>query len=218
MKTVIVIPAFNEEKTIGEVVSKAKKYGSVIVVDDGSSDRTLEIAEKREAVVLHHKVNLGKGAALKTGCDAAILKKAENIIIMDSDGQHDADEIPLFLEELKENKIVFSKRVKREDMPLFAKIGNEGLKFVSNLLFNVKINDPQSGFRAFTNNCYSKIRWNVSGYSVENEIIARVSAKKIKYSEIPIKTIYHNDYKGTGIFDGLGIFFDMLIWRLTIWS
>lgn len=216
MKVFIVIPAYNEEKNVKDVALKCKKYADVIVVDDGSKDNTYLEAEKANVLVLRHRVNLGKGAALKTGCDAAVIKNADAIIILDSDGQHDPDEIPLFIKELKNNDIVFSRRVKREDMPLFAKIGNFGLKFFTRLLFNANINDPQSGFRAFTKECYEKIRWNTTGYSAENEIIARVGIHKLRYSQIPIKTIYHDKYKGTTLLDGVKILLDMFILRLTL--
>ena len=216
MKKIIVIPAYNEEKTIFDVVSKCKKYGDVIVVDDGSKDNTYLEAEKANVLVLKHRVNLGKGATLKTGCDAALMKNADVIIIIDSDGQHDPDEIPFFYTNLKENDIVFSRRIKRDEMPLFAKVGNTGLKFITNLLFKVKLEDPQSGFRAFTKNCYDKIRWNTTGYSVENEIIARVGINDLKYSQIPIKTIYKDRYKGTTLLDGVKILIDMFVLKLTL--
>jgi len=222
MKLIVIIPAYNEERTIGSVIKSIPEVNGriskteVIVVDDGSKDKTKEIAEKNGALVLSHRVNLGKGAALKTGCDAAIMKNADIIVILDSDGQHDPSEIPPLLEKLKENDIVFSRRIKRENMPLFAKIGNFGLKFFTRLLFNVNVNDPQSGFRAFTKECYEKIRWNTTGYSVENEIIARVGINKLKYSEILIKTIYKDKYKGTTLLDGFKILVDMIILRLTL--
>ena len=215
MKLIVIIPAYNEEKNIGSVIKKCKAYSNeIIVIDDGSKDNTFKVAEKEGALVLRHRINLGKGAALKTGCDAALLKKTESIVILDSDGQHDPDEVPSFLEKLRDNDIVFSRRVKRDNMPFVAKIGNDFFSFVSRTLFGVKLNDPQSGFRAFTSDCYRKIRWDSSGYSVENEIIAKVGVKKLKYVEIPIKTIYKDNYKGTTVIDGISILFDMVMLKL----
>jgi len=183
MKTVIVIPAYNEALRISPVITMCQKYGEVIVVDDGSKDDTYDVASKTSALVLKHRVNLGKGAALKTGCDAALLLKADNIVVIDSDGQHDPDEIPSFIRRLKYNDIVFSKRIKRYKMPLVAKLGNDLFSFISKLLFKLDLRDPQSGYRAFTSSCYEKIRWDSSGYSVENEIIAKVGAKKIRWTK-----------------------------------
>jgi len=215
MKTIIVIPAYNEELRVGHVVSLCKKYAeNVIVVDDGSKDKTYLEAEKNGAIAVRHRVNLGKGAALKTGCDLAILKGADKIIALDADGQHDPGEIPDFISKLKYNDIVFSKRTKRWKMPLVAKIGNDFFSFLSNLLFGIKLRDVQSGYRAFTKDCYKKIRWDLSGYSVENEIIAKVGVKKLKYAEIPIKTIYNDNYKGTTVIDGITILIDMLMLKV----
>ncbi|MDN5319832.1 MAG: hypothetical protein PWP49_252 [Thermococcaceae archaeon] len=94
MKTLIVIPAYNEELTIGSVVALAKKYGDVLVVDDGSKDRTSEIAQNAGAIVIRHDVNKGKGAALKTGFGYALANGYDVVVTLDADGQHN---IPLLL-------------------------------------------------------------------------------------------------------------------------
>src|SRR3990172_1702337 len=108
MKISIVIPAYNEEKRIGPVLSEIEKMGlEVFVVDDGSSDNTSKISEKYTKNVLRHKINLGKGAALKTGCEAAFDLGADAVVVMDSDGQHKASDLPKFIKTLKEYKIFF---------------------------------------------------------------------------------------------------------------
>ena len=97
-----VIPAYNEEKNIANIVKKTKKYvNDVVVVDDGSKDKTKELGEKAGAVVLRHILNLGKGAALKTGCDYAFKRGAEYVIALDADAQHNPYDIPRFIEKLK---------------------------------------------------------------------------------------------------------------------
>ena len=98
MKTLIIIPAYNEELTIGSVVALAKKYGDVLVVDDGSGDRTSEIAREAGAIVIRHNTNMGKGAALKTGFEYALSREYEIVVTLDADGQHNPDEIPLLME------------------------------------------------------------------------------------------------------------------------
>ena len=97
MDTAIIMPARNEGKTIAGVVAGALKYGTVIVVDDGSDDDTYRVAKASGAVVLRHAVNLGKGAALKTGCDYAVLKGFGRIVTIDADAQHEPKQIPDFL-------------------------------------------------------------------------------------------------------------------------
>ena len=92
----VIIPAYNESSYIEGVIKKTKKYvKNILVVDDGSEDNTKEIAEKSKSIVLRHLVNLGKGAALKTGCDYAVKKRADIIIAIDADAQHNPNKIPM---------------------------------------------------------------------------------------------------------------------------
>lgn len=219
MKTIVVIPAFNEGNRVRDVVIKALDYvDKIIVIDDGS------VADKRplvnnisdKIIVLRHRINLGKGSALKTGCEAAIKLGADIIILMDADGQHNPKDIPRFIKEIKEKNvdIVFGSRKIGKDMPLVLMLGNKFLSIVTSLLFGIYISDTQSGFRAFRANIYPKIKWNSTRYSVETEIIVNAGKNKLKIGEIEIETIYHDKYKGTTIFDGFRIFFNMLIWRI----
>jgi|SRR3989344_6941699 len=217
MKIVAVIPAYNEEKYIGGVISKTKKYvDEVIVIDDCSKDNTFNEAKNMGVIVLKHIVNLGKGATLKTGCEAALKLNATHIVVLDADGQHDPSEISDLIKTLNCSDIVFGVRKFNENMPLVAKIGNKGLSFITKILFGISISDTQSGFRAFTAEAYKKIRWNSTAYSVETEMIARAGKNKLSYKEVNIKTIYNDKYKGTTFIDGFKIFLNMVIWRLTI--
>ncbi len=210
-----VIPAYNEEKNIASIIRKAKKHvDEVIVVDDGSKDRTKEAAEKANAIVLRHIVNLGKGAALKTGCDFAAKKGAKFIVALDADAQHNPDDIPRFIEKLKKYDMVFSYRKASSKMPLVLRFGNWFISNVVRVLYGVKLNDTQSGYRAFSKKAYKKIRWNASDYSMESEMISRAGKQKLKYVQIPIKTIYSDKYKGTTIIDGIKIVLSMFWWKL----
>jgi len=217
MKIIAVIPAYNEEKTVGKVVKETKKYvDEVIVVNDGSSDRTGEVGKKEGAIVVDHIVNMGLGFALMTGSEVAIKRGADIIVTIDGDGQHDPKEIPKLIDTLIDNNldIVIAYRPPSQNMPFIKKIGNIMLYFASKLLFGVDVKDTQSGFRAYTSEAYKKIKWNSTGYSVASEIIKNIGREKLKYREVEIKTIYHNKYKGTTIFDGLRIFFNMILWRV----
>jgi glycosyltransferase involved in cell wall biosynthesis len=210
-----VIPAYNEEKSIANIIKKTKKYiTNVIVVDDGSKDKTKEVAEKSGTIVLRHIVNLGKGATLKTGCDYAVKKNAKYIVVLDADAQHDPDDIPRFIEKLKKYDIVFSYRKLSKKMPFVLRFGNWFISRVIRVLYNVDLIDTQSGFRAFTRETYKKIRWNASDYSMESEMISKAGKQRLKYVQIPISTIYSDKYKGTTIIDGIKIVLNMFWLRL----
>ena len=210
-----VIPAYNEEKSIAGIIKKTGRYvDNVVVVDDGSKDKTKELAEKANAVVLRHIVNLGKGAALKTGCDFAVKKGAKHIIALDADAQHKPEDIPRFIEKLKKYDIVFSYRKLNRKMPLVLRFGNWIISNIVNILYNIKLNDTQCGFRAFSKEAYKKIRWNASDYSMESEMISKAGKQRLKYTQIPIQTIYSDKYKGTTIIDGMKIVLNMFWWKL----
>jgi len=213
--TFVVIPAYNESKHISDVIAKVKGFcPNIIVVDDGSKDNTSKIAEKQKVIVLRHIINLGKGAGVKTGCDFALKKGAKKIILIDSDGQHEPKEIPNFLKALEGKDIVFGYRSLNEKMPFILKFGNKFINFTIKTLYGISLKDTQCGYRAFTASAYKKIRWSASDYSMESEMIANAGKNKLKYAQIPIKTIYHDRYKGTTILDGMKIVFNMFLWRL----
>jgi len=219
MNFFVIIPAHNEEKRINEVIYRARKQTqNIIVVDDGSKDQTAQIAEESGARIIKHKVNLGKGAALKTGCDAALKLNAEAMTLIDADNQHNPEEIPKFIEKLEKGcDIVFGVRKTNglnKKMPLAMLIGNKILTKIINALLKINVTDTQSGFRAFTKEAYLKIKWSSSDYFVETEMLINSVNKKLKYAEIPIETIYHDAHKGTTFLDGIKILFNIIIWKL----
>jgi len=213
MKTVAVIPAYNEEKHIQKVIAKTKTFvDEIIVVDDGSKDATLLLAKALNVTVLKHKTNLGKGAALKTGCEAAKMLNADVIITLDADGQHRPEDIPHLLEKLqKENlDIVFGVRPMNKKMPGFKKMGNKFLSLITSFFSGIKLTDTQCGLRAFKTNILDKIMWQARDYYVETEMIINAGKNQLKYASAPITTIYLDHYKGTTIIDGFKIFLKIL--------
>tara|TARA_Y100000310_G_C20438015_1_gene694664 strand:+ start:254 stop:850 length:597 start_codon:yes stop_codon:yes gene_type:complete len=198
-------------------VKEAKSYAPVIVVDDGSNDNTAAVAKEAGATVLHHTINVGKGAALKTGCDYAVKQGAERLVVMDADDQHDPKLIPNFLHALEKSPMVYGYRVGfEEDMPFIKRMGNFVINSTMKILYGTPLQDTQSGFRAFTAKVYKVVRWNATDYSMESEMIARASKKNIPYEEIPISTIYRETYKGTSIGDGIKIVFDLVVWKFSL--
>ncbi|MEK6900214.1 MAG: glycosyltransferase family 2 protein [Nanoarchaeota archaeon] len=215
MKEAVIIPAYNEGNNIAEVIKKTRTYcHNVVVIDDGSKDDTAEKAKKAGALVIKHPINLGKGAALKTGCDYAVNNGAAKIIALDADGQHDPVEIPNFLASLENNDIAFGARRIPKSMPLVFRFGNKVISTSLQLLYGIKVHDSQCGYRAFTADAYRKIRWQANDYYVETEMAIRAGKKYLKSCTIPIETIYADRYKGTTVLDGFFIVAKMIGWRL----
>lgn len=213
----IVIPGYNESRHIDKVISGCLAFTeNVIVVDDGSKDKTSDVSLEQGATVLRHVINLGKGAALRTGCEYAIKQGAEEIIVIDSDGQHKPEDIPRFLDELKKADLIFSYRKFNKNMPFLLTFGNSVIKNFISFLFGIKLNDITCGFRAFKSRIYPMIKWQSRGYFVETEMVAMAGKNKVKYSQIPVDTIYHDRYKGTTVFDGIKIVVDMLLLKLNM--
>ncbi len=216
-KYCIIMPAHNEAEHIRDVIADIKHIThNIIVVDDGSSDDTFQIANDSGVDALRHIINLGKGAAVKTGCDYALKKGFTHMILVDADGQHDPAEISLFLAALKDYDIVFGVRKFDKNMPKVARLGNWFISKVAGFLYGIKLKDTQCGYRAFSAETYKKIRWSSSDYSMESEMIANAGRHKLKYKEIPIKTIYLDAYKGTTMLTGFRIVMNMLLWKLRI--
>lgn len=202
----VIIPAYNEGGKIKEVIEEVKKYSSqIIVVDDGSHDNTTEIAEQQKVILLRHKINLGKGAALRTGCDYALELGAEKMVVIDADGQHQPQQITAFLASLENNDIAFGCRKKSKSMPAVLKLGNYFINSLIKILCKIQIKDSQCGYRAFSAAAYHKIKWRASDYYMETEMVINTAKNKLKYVQIPIETIYSDKYKGTTVLDGVKI-------------
>ncbi|MBU1974032.1 MAG: glycosyltransferase family 2 protein, partial [Nanoarchaeota archaeon] len=195
-------------------IKKQTKNYKVTIVDDGSIDNTAKIAQQENITLLQHSINLGKGAALKTGCDYAYRKGAQNLVVLDADAQHDPNNIPEFIKKLTDHDIVFSYREQPTTMPFILRFGNRFISSITTFLYGLKLKDTQSGYRAFTAQTYRKIRWQAADYSMESEMIANVGKHRLKYAQIPIKTIYSDKYKGTTVVDGIKIVLRMITWRL----
>lgn len=217
MTTAAIIPALNEYEKLRGVVEDVLPYvDTVIVVDDGSrTPLANHLPQHPHLHVLRHEVNLGKGAALKTGVEFALRRKIEAVVFLDADGQHLPQEIPHLLEPIKQERadIVFGVRSFHRQMPLVAKIGNTFLTKAMALLFHVSVADTQSGFRAFRLAVYPQLLWQSDRYSVETEIIVNTGKHHLRFTEVPITTIYLNRYRGTTVIDGFRIFVHMIAWR-----
>jgi glycosyltransferase involved in cell wall biosynthesis len=215
----IVIPAYNENKNIGKTLSNLKKEKlPVIVVDDGSKDPIFtDIKGCKHVQIVRHKVNLGKGAAMKTGCERAFGQGADAVIFMDADGQHVARDIPKFTEALKKGyDIVLGSRNTGYGIPLVRFLGNKFGAVMISLMFGIYVSDLLCGYRAITKKAYEKIKWESARYGVETEMVIRTAKEDLKYCEVPVSTVYLDAVKGVTLLDAINIFFDVIRWRFTL--
>ncbi|NJD78817.1 MAG: glycosyltransferase family 2 protein [Candidatus Methanoperedens sp.] len=199
MAIIAILPAFNEEVSIGSIVLHARQYADrVIVVDDGSIDRTSEVALLAGAEVIHHPTNKGKGRALKTGFEAASQNGARVIVTLDSDGQHDPREIPKLVAPILngEADIVNGSRYLNgngKNTPFYRRIGQTLLDKITNLNSGLKITDTQSGFRAFARHTLPVFRFKSKGLAIESEMLADAANAGLRVKEVEIGVRYDVD-------------------------
>lgn len=194
MKVCCIIPAYQESRAIREVVTLSRKYAScVIVIDDGSTDNTGQIAEESGAKVLRHSRNRGKGAALRTGFHNALDLGCDIIITLDGDMQHNPHSIPRFVQKIEEGfDVVVGSRssTQSEEMPFVRKLSNLITTQALRVLFKVPITDSQSGYRAFRRKVLESIQIRDEGFAAETEILIDARRAGFEISEVPIATNY----------------------------
>jgi len=192
---VILIPAYNEELTIGSVVLQAKKYAHhVLVVNDGSKDKTSEIARAAGAEVIDHLKNSGKAAALSTGFRELRKRDFDIIVTMDGDGQHKIEDINTLLIPLldEEADLVIGSRFlnKGVNIPLYRQIGQKILNKVTNVGSPKKVTDSQSGFRALNRKALRHMDFHSMGYAVEQDMILHCLENGLRITDVPISVRY----------------------------
>lgn len=198
-KIAIGLPAFNEEKNIaGIILQLKKKYGLIIVCDDGSNDLTAPISEEMGAIVVKHKKNLGYGAAIRSLFLKARELDCDILVTFDSDGQHRVSEIEDVVNPIqnKEADIVIGSRFLgtiEGDIPGYRKLGIKAITNLVNSNTGKKITDSQSGFRAYNKTVLEKIVPSETGMGVSTEILIKANKQKFNISEVPITIIYEGD-------------------------
>lgn len=212
----VIIPALNEEKYIATVLQKvAAVTSNIIVVSDGSTDKTVEIAQRTTPHVLAHRVNLGKGAALKTGCEYAFSQlSAHSVVFFDGDDQHKPELLPEFAEKLETHDVVCGVRSFDNKMPLLRIFLNRLGSFAVLLLFGKYIPDIPCGYKGLTQKAYQKINWKAQDYAVEMEIAARMAQYNLSFDVVSVPTIYHDLDRGMSFLDTLTVITQLISWRL----
>lgn len=215
----LVLPAYNESKVIKNVIEELKEKNlNIIIVDDGSSDETYKIAEDAlknyNGYIYSHILNRGVGAALRTGIEAALQKKADIIVTFDADGQHDPNDINSLIKPIinDEADVVNGSR-NYDDMPASKRIANQIMNILTLIFYGIRLKDSQSGFKAFSKHSLEVIEIHSGGFGVISEIGGEIKRHNLRLKEVPIKTIY-TDYamtKGTNLKVGLKILFKLII-------
>lgn len=215
MRIFVVMPAYNEESTIAGVMEELFKRGfNLVVVDDGSSDETYNAAENAGRThgdqfhLYKHLLNRGLGGALRTGIEASLIHNADVVVTFDADGQHDPDDIMKVCRPIMDGEadVVIGVR-DFEHMPGSKKFGNTVMNLITWIFYGMKVNDSQSGLRAFKREAAMILEINARDYGVSSEIVGEIKRHKLRLKEVPMKTIY-TDYsmtKGTNLKVGLRI-------------
>jgi len=196
-KIIAAIPAYNEAKYIGQVVRQTTKYvHQVIVVDDGSTDETAQVAKTAGATVIRHEINQNYGGAIKSCFKAARKLAADILVTIDGDGQHNATEIPLLITPVikGEADIVIGSRFLNghNGIPRYRKFGIDVITWLYNFGSSIKLSDAQCGFRAYNKKALDNLlslKENKMAISVETIIKARKYG--LTMYEAPVSCIYH---------------------------
>ena len=189
LQSVALIPAFDAASTLGPVIKAAQASLPVVVVDDGSTDRTGEVAAKLGATVLRHPENRGKGAALKTGFSWALENGLDGVVTLDADGQHLASEIPRFLAarlETGADLIIGSRRHLFDGMLHRRRLANTFSAWGITWASGVPVDDSQSGFRFYSTRLMREVTLRSTGFDLESEVIVAAARRGLKIATIPI--------------------------------
>jgi glycosyltransferase involved in cell wall biosynthesis len=216
----VIIPAYNEEKIIGEVLDVLFSLGlKLVIIDDGSTDRTYQIAQAivednpGRGYLYRHPINRGLGATLKTGMEVCLEKGANIMVTFDADGQHNPDDIlPVCQPIIKGQADVVIGVRNFNDMPEVKKVSNQLMNLITRIFYGANVRDSQSGLRAFNRKAAVALDIESREYGISSEIIREIKRKELKMEEVPIETIY-TDYalaKGTNLKVGIKILVRMI--------
>ncbi|OGY51180.1 MAG: hypothetical protein A3B89_00115 [Candidatus Buchananbacteria bacterium RIFCSPHIGHO2_02_FULL_40_13] len=220
MKILVLIPAYNEESTIGEVIRDVRTLGfDILVVDDGSNDKTAELAKNNGAVVLSHQINRGQGAAISTGIAYAQNKNYEIMVFFDADGQMKAAEIKNLLQPILSagyEAVLGSRFLGRaENIPLAKLLTLKLALLFTKFTTDLKLTDSHNGFQAWKLSTLAKINLTQDRQAYASELLEEIAANKIKYQEVPVTIAYtvYSRRKGQSVFNAFNILWDLIIKR-----
>lgn len=213
-KGCVIVPAYMEQRKINDVVKRILKYiPHVVVIDDGSRDRTSEEAADAGAKVLRHESNMGKGVALNTGFNYARENNFDYLITMDADGQHDPADIPRFIEAYSRTgiSVLLGNRMGHiEGMPFVRTLTNRFMSWYLSRLMNQYVPDTQCGFRLYRCSVVPFVSAEAKRYAAESEILLHIAARGIRIDSIPVAVIYSDEKSKINPFKDTLRFFMMI--------
>lgn len=195
-KVIVAMPAYNEEKYIGSIALQARQYADeVVVVDDGSSDRTARVAELAGATVVRHGENKGYGSAIQSILTEAKRRNADILVILDADSQHNPEEIPSLIQAISQGAdvVIGSRATQRSAIPLYRRLGQRVLSNLTYIASRKKLADTESGFRAYSRKAIETLELKEKGMAISSEIVSTATRKGLKVVEVPISVIYTKD-------------------------
>lgn len=196
-KVCVLIPSYNEARTIGRVVKGARARGlEVCVVDDGSSDNTSAIAKAEGAIVIAHAKNMGKGTSLREGFKYILKENFDAVITMDGDDQHDSCSIPDFVKEAEASSadMVIGDRMREaKHMPSLRRNTNRFMSYVISKVCGQDVPDTQCGYRLITRKVLESVALDSSNFEIESELIVKAGRKGFKIASVPVKAIYRDE-------------------------
>jgi glycosyltransferase involved in cell wall biosynthesis len=216
MRLLVLIPAFNVERSLAAVlreIRRAAPGADVLVVDDGSTDRTAAVASEEGARVLSHGANRGKGAALRSGFDVAIREEYEAVATIDGDGQHPPEWIPRFVrraEETGADLVVGSRRGDHERMPPLRRLSNRLTTWLASRAAGARLPDSQSGYRLIRTGVLRAVPLRTSHYETETELLVGAARKGFRIDSIPIPAIYADETSHISVWRDTGRFLKLL--------
>lgn len=218
---VIVLPAYNEARTVGEVVSAIppiieRMQVCPVVVDDGSQDNTSTVALRAGARVIRHITNLGVGAATRTGLKAAEKLKADFVVTMDADGQHDPSDLLALVKCSVEggyDVVIGNRMLSPKGMPLSRVFANWLLNIITFIAYRGTVTDSQSGFKCISRSALNVMELRADRYDICSEIVGEIVSKRLSHTSMPIRVVYtsYSRAKGQHFLNGINIIIQLLV-------